>query len=496
MKNCIVHKNRVDLLKNLLIIFFLMINGFCFSQDNLNAKEVIEYNYQTNKFDKVFPFDEPFSIKIVSIPSRIGWMAMDFYEYDSKNEQSKLVKLVTTIGDDVKAFKPLEWERGTPKDTTGQIVVFPGLKPNKEYLVRIRTGKKVKLTSYQESALVAVLKNNNEIQDIINNTVRKYLDKPFEIADLSNLGIKQADFENLARRAVLEVNKNYVLEPIDQVPHLQKLAVFMNSFKEIEDKTTGMFQNADSKNGNFISEGSKDKYKGLIEEFQNKLKEIDWATVQDLNELKVIKDNIFGQFSSLSPVQKVQQKGVEDFIEEILPQRDDWLNVITKNTIAENTNDIGNLNTTYRTDFVKNAKLYVTLDLGVAYVGNIDRVLSYSGVNIYLRPVNKNIPLERYKGWEWIKTRTSFLIGVTMSSIEKENMRKGLIGNSALVLGAGLRPVPFMKINGGCMIYYKYSNNPLISQDRYKTAFSPFVSLSVDLDAKSLFGGVGEAIFK
>ena len=81
-------------------------------------------------------------------------------------------------------------------------------------------------------------------------------------------------------------------------------------------------------------------------------------------------------------------------------------------------------------------------------------------------------------------------------SVEKTDVRKGLFGNLALVLGAGYRPIPFLKINSGCMVYYSYSNNPLISKDNYHTTFSPFVSLSIDLDVKPLFAGIGESIFK
>jgi hypothetical protein len=184
-------------------------------------------------------------------------------------------------------------------------------------------------------------------------------------------------------------------------------------------------------------------------------------------------------------------------LNDAIKKRDIWLNTLVEATISENTYKIFTLGATYRADFVKNAKLYLSLDLGAAYVGNVDRVFTYTGVNIYFRPVNKNIPLSMYTSpKEWFATRTSFLIGITMNSIEEPNVRKGLIGNSALVLGGGVRLVPFAKINAGCFVYYKYDNNPLISQTRYHTAFSPFVSISIDLDVKPLFAGIGEAIFK
>jgi len=146
---------------------------------------------------------------------------------------------------------------------------------------------------------------------------------------------------------------------------------------------------------------------------------------------------------------------------------------------------------------VKNAKLYITLDLGCAYVWRMDRVLPYTGVNIYFRPVNRNIPLRTYKEfWDYLGVRTSLLLGVTLSSVEKTDVRKGLFGNLALVLGAGFRPIPFLKINGGCMVYYSYSSNPLVSREHYHTTLSPFVSLSIDMDVKPLFAGIGESIFK
>jgi hypothetical protein len=87
------------------------------------------------------------------------------------------------------------------------------------------------------------------------------------------------------------------------------------------------------------------------------------------------------------------------------------------------------------------------------------------------------------------------LVGITTGSIEEPGIRKGIIGNKALILGLGFRVTTFMKVNTGMFFYYLYDKNPTVSNDLYRTTASPFVSLSLDLDAKSLFGGLWTSIF-
>jgi hypothetical protein len=142
------------------------------------------------------------------------------------------------------------------------------------------------------------------------------------------------------------------------------------------------------------------------------------------------------------------------------------------------------------------ADRYIGLDMGAAYVGNFSRIHTYYGLNIYLRPVNKNIPLSRYKNMgDFFLTRSSILLGITFSSIEKENIRKGILDTKGVILGAGFRIVSFFRVNAGGLLYYRYPTNPLQDPERYSARMSPFVSLSFDLDMEELLGAVGKSIF-
>lgn len=503
MKNLVKNKfHRSWTLTSLLFTIFLIISGqSCLAQDDLNEIEPIEYNFDTNKFNKVFPFDEIFYIKFINIPPGAQRVDMSFIEYHAKKVKPDPNKGKTVTVDDMRNSS-ITYETSGLKlpsvstTNSGNILVPFVLKPNQKYVVELAAYKKEDLTGAEKAALTLVVKNDKEVRNIISKIAIKVQDVNDVMVNYDSFSLTQAEFNAVANRVVKKVDEDYRVRPIDPVTQLRQLADFATSLNNLRQELENIPQN-----GIIPDNDNRDKIIESISSYKDMLKATDWGNIA-LNDLLLTakKDAIFNQLlekGKLPDQAKNEKDAVEGLFKEAIKNRDAWLNSIADATIADNTYKIVTLNATYRADFVKNAKLYITLDLGAAYVGNIDRILSYSGVNIYLRPVNKNIPLSNYNTWgDWFAVRTSFLVGITMNSIEKPNVRKGLIGNSALVLGAGIRPVPFAKINAGCFVYYKYSNNPLITQDSYHTAISPFISLSIDLDAKSLFGGIGEAIFK
>lgn len=490
-----VDNTRHSFLWAFLVLLLLSSGSSCYAQDNLNESEMIEFNYTTKTLNKVLPFDEQFSIKLVDIPKNKGIdsIYLRLYEYDIKKFKFKNGQTITPsdLKDWLVVYVTEQWKRSDAEETNGEITILYKLKPNRKYVVEIGSPQRKELNAIEKAALTTDIKNNKQIQDLIKNTADKLLAAPIGIPNYGSLDVTQEEFNRIARQVVAKTNKDYQVGPIDLADHLSKLTTFVNTLNEAKEVVNLLPASEPS-----IAAEKRVAYTTSVAKFKTLLGQINWGTAaeEDLKKLTEDKVKIFD--GATDAIVLAQKARLETFITNILTQRNDWLNTIAANTIVNKVYKVTTLGATYRADFVKNAKTYITLDLGSAYVGNMDRVVAYSGVNIYLRPVNKNVPFSDYSFYEQLLVRSSLLIGLTLNSIEKTNIRKGLIGNGALVLGAGIRIVPFMKINGGGMIYYKYSNNPLISHDRYRTTVSPFVSISIDLDAKSLFAGVGEAMFK
>lgn len=130
---------------------------------------------------------------------------------------------------------------------------------------------------------------------------------------------------------------------------------------------------------------------------------------------------------------------------------------------------------------------YVGLDIGFAYIGAIEEALMYAGANIYLVPVNKNVPLSNYKGADYgFSKRTSILLGLTLTDFEKENHYKPLFtGKGSLLLGLGYRLSEIVKLNAGYLFFKKVDENSIESNSEFQREI--FAAVSFDADIGSLF---------
>ncbi|MEA5259187.1 hypothetical protein VB264_15430 [Arcicella aquatica] len=138
-------------------------------------------------------------------------------------------------------------------------------------------------------------------------------------------------------------------------------------------------------------------------------------------------------------------------------------------------------------DFSTRANLYISADLGLAVIPQIGQLAPYLGTNIYLRPVNKNYPLTFHK-LDFFK-RFSFLVGLTVNTLSKEGYRTDVLGsNFNLITGGGFRVADFVRINGGMVWYGQVNPNPLNTNK--SIAGSPFISLSFDINVKTVFNSL------
>ena len=136
---------------------------------------------------------------------------------------------------------------------------------------------------------------------------------------------------------------------------------------------------------------------------------------------------------------------------------------------------------------------YIGLDAGVLYGFGINGVQPYVGVNLYLRPVNKNAPLSQYGKWY---RRLSFTAGALVKKIEDgAKTRDDLPLGRTLMAGTGFLVSQSIRVGGGLMIFRRKDPSQPLRSDM-ETTGDPYVSLSFDIDPqklpspfKELFGG-------
>ena len=118
----------------------------------------------------------------------------------------------------------------------------------------------------------------------------------------------------------------------------------------------------------------------------------------------------------------------------------------------------------------------------------LSEVVPALGVNLYLRPINKNVPL-RLKGG--FMRRFAFTFGVTSTGIADgggnpptRSTRDDLVGSNSLLLGAGYRLSGSTRLTTGAIVFYELDPNPL--KDDRTVSYSPFIALSFDSRASRL----------
>ncbi len=166
--------------------------------------------------------------------------------------------------------------------------------------------------------------------------------------------------------------------------------------------------------------------------------------------------------------------------------------------------------TSTNNNFVSRVEEIVVPDVGVVGFGSLNNLSSfkevrpYYGVNINLRPVNKNIRLRNLRKKDGqILTRSvrtpwhyfSVMLGLTIGgSIQEEGERDDLFGNNSLLVGIGFRINHTIRISAGSVIFRANNPNPLIADKSIATA--PFASISFDIKIQSIISSLSSAILK
>jgi hypothetical protein len=133
---------------------------------------------------------------------------------------------------------------------------------------------------------------------------------------------------------------------------------------------------------------------------------------------------------------------------------------------------------------------YVSADAGYTSVPDLSAVVPYLGVNIYLRPVNKDAPLSRHGD---LFHRFAITIGTTLSSLaDTRKTRSDLFGSNNILLGGGLRLTESIRLGAGAVFFNGKDPSPLVNT--YKVRSSYYLSLSFDWNVVSLLKKAGNTL--
>jgi hypothetical protein len=383
-----------------------------------------------------------------------------------------------------------DWAQEPGKTDTFAFIPEPyPLYPNSQYIIEINAHSLKELSGSQRDEITDKLKHSDSIRSVFSGIIDKY----------RNLGSNQKqfrtfikDFNAAANAELKKANPNYVFKmPPDESDQLNDVKKFVLAYLDLKDKTAHLMNSKDTATA----------IKANVTHataLSKALKKVDIGDyIFDPDNRDVLND-------PLNQIAKTGRSAANDATVDTIHKRAVQLvelanNIIEKisgSLVVDNTYEIIAMGGNYPVAMTDQANNYLGLDFGLAYVGNFSRLQSYYGVNVYFRPVNKNIPLSRYtRFWDVMGTRTSLLLGITFASVEKDNVRKGVIADKGLLLGAGFRIVSFLRVQAGGLLYYRYDQNPLINKENYSTKVSPFVAFSFDMDMQSLLGVFGSSLF-
>lgn len=134
---------------------------------------------------------------------------------------------------------------------------------------------------------------------------------------------------------------------------------------------------------------------------------------------------------------------------------------------------------------------YISADIGLLVPFFIERdghladvgLAAYIGVNVYLKPVDKDTPLSLDDGFF---KRFALTFGFTVNDLkDADDTVEGVLFGKGILVGAGLRITDHVRLGGGIVVMRQHDRNPAVARKKLKIA--PYANLSVDFDVASAF---------
>jgi len=501
------------------ILFLVFFQVLCSAE---TEAQTVEYDFdRPDTLVGEIPFDRPFTIKFTHIDTaRVGAIVVRIYETNVTNYRSlvrsarpatpksskgkrRSVTSAVELTNDLFLSQPgtivikpdsiVKYKHF--RDSTACMQSFITLKPSAGYFIEITTHEKIPISKLEKKRFASDFRADLRIRRIINNFAQEYiLDDQKNVDDVDKVS---TDLNAVVADIVERVDPVYDFTPVDIDTLLSSLFIdLLNVRVQIIDIDETIANNAATM--------------VLLPEYQQTLFSL-YQRLLDINWYNLKKgDPAYRSLRNLVTSTKNAFRGtptdttVADALEELMKQvdvaiahKERIMTVIIDKIWVEHISKGGAISNTFPKEFLKQAGEFIRSDLGLAYVWGIGRVNPYIGAQISLSPLNDSIPLREYKSLGGIlRSRVSFLIGISIDGIAKDSVRKGLIGNQALILGGGFKLWQWLKINSGFYLYYSQPRNPLHDSNRHSFKGSPFFSISIDVRVQSLLDGIGSAIFK
>lgn len=487
-----------------ILLLFLFIFGPAVSQaedDDEKGYKEVTYDCATSKFSSLVPFDRPFVIEFINIPDTIRKIRLGIKAIPKVQKIIEAHPDDTVITDEDLYNYSREPELritdvqppGGFKDHKASVLVPFQLLPNKNYYFNIELVTYRQLTEKEKADLTNCLKQNPQLNNFISDLVKARLDNPFGGFEGTSIELKK--FNETGQAAVTACNSNYILtDKLEINDQLKKIIALKSAIINIQSKL--------DTNDRTLTP----KAKEVLSNTLIWLKGYKWSEINQEHIIAPLEYYLNDTVGKKAPptdskviegkIEKVK-KEIDTFIELSVELVND-LNAEALRAIVTGTIKQHPLGETYFSDPVENSKLYITGDVGLSYSFFTDKLLLYTGANIYFRPMNHAVPLSQYNDnlCEYLGTHLSFLLGFTTKDMTELGKRKGAFNDKGLVIGVGYQPIPVFKLNGGGLVYRSAPKNPLLAGSGYKTTVSPFVSISVSLKVRDLLEGVGTALFK
>jgi hypothetical protein len=468
----------------------------------------------------ILPFDRPFHFKFTHIDTaKVNAIVIRIYETSvtsygrilrnlgsptrKQMRKGNITKAITITNQDIiregarLVIQPDSLVKYTDfADSTAFMKSLITLKPSTGYFIEISTYEKLPISASEKRMLAARISGSVIVSGLINKFAYQNIANPETVFDSLDL---MSDSINVAvARIVKATNPAYTFHEIDLS---NKLGDIFIDLANINSSIEGIEQ-AFSRDSNTVK-ALIPTYKTDLKNFKQLLLRTDWFNIDNqTSSYKAIQDLIGAlraKFNALTNTFATPEMLdlIKGDIDRSINHKKKVLDTLINQTLVNRVSKGKALTTTYPKEFVKQANEFIRSDLGLAYVWGIGRVNPYVAAQISLSPLNDSIPLREYKSvGNVLRSRLSFMIGMSVDAIAKDSVRNGLIGRQALILGAGFKLWQWLKFNSGFYLYYTQPKNPMIARDRLSLKGSPFISLSIDIRVQSLLNGIGTAIFK
>jgi|GEM_PF-1506449 len=456
--------------------------------------------HKTTGFDKDFPFDEPFQIKLEGFDADTPYTQyrMVFRHLDRKKDLNKYKS-------DTELYRSLD--SFTVDFTANGIGVYPRfMKPNEYYIVDISQPQIVQASEHEKKRVISQLQDNisfqNEIMQLLENTPSQnfkesdlgtlieaelntmgyiILDQPDTKSSQALSDSLKLDIGRISNRTHTLIKKwNNLTTTID--------SAYSNTINPYKSFVDSLSKHTFTESDNLNPIGIKYSELDSVIQLLNSTLQVEEMTNIDLDAKQDVQYNLEVINETMEALRLTLRKLPENYTK-LYIEKNNIGRVLGSSKVNEDLVE-GNTN---------RAHASISQTFGWGFSPRTSNGYLYVGYTLFFRPVNYSVPL-RNIGTIWnirdlgeiIKATVGINLGFTLSDIETNGYSEAsgivkFLGNKGLIVGLGIRPYHFIKLDINGLMYNISDPNPLVTHK--KVAFTPMIGLSLNINLIKLFQG-------